>query len=96
MSRESLKCRHDAMQDLILGFLLLALATLLFMSAVLEWGTWIVVLLGIAFVGNVLVWLVICRSGVSLRHKTPFSDLRSLRNPVAPVESEGGIGYLRR
>ena len=46
------------MQDIILGFLLLSLAVLLFMSAVLEWGTWIVVLLGIAFVGNVLVWLV--------------------------------------
>ncbi len=46
------------MQDILLGLLLLTLAVLLFVSAVWEWGTWVVVLLGILFVANVLVWLV--------------------------------------
>lgn len=47
------------MQDIILGFLLLTLAVLLFAGAVLEWGAWVAALLGVAFVGTVLVWLAL-------------------------------------
>jgi thiol:disulfide interchange protein len=45
------------MQDILFGFLLLSLAVLLFVSVVLEWGTILISLLGVAFLGVVFIWM---------------------------------------
>jgi len=47
------------MQDILFGFLLLSLAVLLFVSVVLEWGTVLVSLLGVAFLGVVFIWIAV-------------------------------------
>jgi predicted membrane protein len=47
------------MQDIILGFLLLVLATLLFMAVMLELATWLMILLGAGFLITMLIWIVL-------------------------------------
>jgi Flp pilus assembly protein TadB len=47
------------MQDIIFGFLLLVLAALLFVGVVVELATWVMVLLGIAFLFTVMVWMLL-------------------------------------
>jgi len=47
------------MQDIIFGFFLLVLAALLFIGVVLELATWVMVLLGIAFLFTVMVWMLL-------------------------------------
>lgn len=47
------------MQDIIFGFLLLVLAALLFVGVVLELATWLMILLGAAFLITVLIWMVL-------------------------------------
>ncbi len=55
------------MQDILLGFLLLVMAVLLFASVVLEWGTILISIVGIVFVGVALAWMA-SSSGWSKRH----------------------------
>ncbi len=60
------------MQDIILGFLLLLLAALLFVGVMLELATWVMVLLGAAFLITVLVWMVLIGDKRRKRKKRKF------------------------